>query len=512
MHEAVKMDKKIIISVLVFFLAIPIAISPTTTTLPLSQVSINQIYEKVRTSDVTMNFFGTEYSPNQTATIWLQLLQNYQPINNATCFLTVYYPNKTVFLPNNTIMQYLGNSDGLYYYDLNTPFPNGVYMLSAKCLYITSENPYYAQSRTLNWGSETGTYTDTWVQDSQFHHIKETKTGGIWGFDIDYNFYDVAIPTNYTGLVINWFGQWVDYANDVKLYLYNWCNISWDWLPYQISGGNPQLSFFLPKDQWNLSCYHGTVLQPWLLFKMNSSNPIASQTLDNDFLQVKTQYLTYGETNDIRGSGEMHILNSTRTQMEIDIAELKNLINSTNSSIFAKLYAMQDEITSVNDTVKSEHNTTNSLIGSLNQNMANNFTLTNGLINSTNITSSWWFNYINSTLNSMNSTIPSSVWNYATRTLTAFGFAVNLTQNAFDLIWSYNNRTLTYYPSGLNASDVWNYWNRTVINVTYTQNVENVTTVYNVTNLSDAVVDSVALRVVQYFYALKDKLLSVRLW
>jgi hypothetical protein len=93
---------------------------------------IEKIYEKIRSSDIKIEFFGTEYNTNENATVWLQLLRNYQPIDNSSCYITAYYPNKTIFL-NNTLMFYLINSDGLYYYDLITPDVTGVYMLSARC-------------------------------------------------------------------------------------------------------------------------------------------------------------------------------------------------------------------------------------------------------------------------------------------------------------------------------------------------------------------------------------------
>jgi hypothetical protein len=114
------------------FLIIKIVVAKEDTVGVVDKNDINKIYEKIRSSDIKIEFFGTEYSPNQEAIIWLQLLRNYQPINDATCYITAYYPNKTIFL-NNTLMFYLINSDGLYYYDLITPDVTGVCMLSARC-------------------------------------------------------------------------------------------------------------------------------------------------------------------------------------------------------------------------------------------------------------------------------------------------------------------------------------------------------------------------------------------
>jgi hypothetical protein len=92
----------------------------------------NDIFEKVKTIDIKLNLYGTEYKTNENAIIWLQLLKNYLPVNDANCFLMAYYPDKTIFL-NDVSMSYLDGSNGLYYYDLITPSITGVYMISATC-------------------------------------------------------------------------------------------------------------------------------------------------------------------------------------------------------------------------------------------------------------------------------------------------------------------------------------------------------------------------------------------
>ena len=135
--------KKLFLVLLVSLLLIIPAVSAkqndttSTTTISVEDIDVKQktkdIYEKVKQSDIQATFFGTEYSEGEPATIWLQLLRSYQPLNNATCYITAYFPtNHSVFL-NSVIMNYLAGSDGLYYYDLTAPDTLGVYMLSAKC-------------------------------------------------------------------------------------------------------------------------------------------------------------------------------------------------------------------------------------------------------------------------------------------------------------------------------------------------------------------------------------------
>jgi hypothetical protein len=95
-----------------------------------SKKDISDILSKV--SKIEMKIHGTEYFQNENATVWLQLLRDYQPINNGSCFVTIYFPNKTVWL-NEILMTYLNDSDGIYYYDTVTPSTSGVYMVSASC-------------------------------------------------------------------------------------------------------------------------------------------------------------------------------------------------------------------------------------------------------------------------------------------------------------------------------------------------------------------------------------------
>lgn len=115
---------------------------PTTTTMVMPDDAVEaisivntkviDIYSKIKHADIKVDFFGTEYQAGDAGTVWLQLLRNYQPINNGTCFVDMYYPNKIQML-DNELMFYLDGSDGLYYRDFTVPSTVGVYMLSASC-------------------------------------------------------------------------------------------------------------------------------------------------------------------------------------------------------------------------------------------------------------------------------------------------------------------------------------------------------------------------------------------
>lgn len=164
---------------------------------------------------------------------------------------------------------------------------------------------------------------------------------------------------------------------------------------------------------------------------------------------------------------------------------------------------LENMIISTNDTVKNSLENTTSQLTNLDTSLSNNFTSTNNLINN-----------VNSSIISAINNIPSLVWSYSTRTLTSFDFLVNLAQLTIDWIYgnfTYMNNLITNVNQTL-PENIWIYPNRTVQNVTYVTNVENVTNVMNVTDMSEDLKDDIATRVIQYFFAVKDKLLIFRLW
>ncbi|MCK5293673.1 MAG: hypothetical protein KAJ49_03400 [Arcobacteraceae bacterium] len=81
----------------------------------------------------TISVFGTEYQVGEVGTSFIQLLNdNRQAINDASCFIDAYYPNKSNFWIN-APLTYQENSDGLYYKEFTVPDITGLYMLSSAC-------------------------------------------------------------------------------------------------------------------------------------------------------------------------------------------------------------------------------------------------------------------------------------------------------------------------------------------------------------------------------------------
>lgn len=83
--------------------------------------------------EVSMSLFGTEYQVGDAGVSFIQLLDdNRQAVNDASCYIDAYYPNKT-HLWDNAQLTYQSNSDGLYYKDFIVPDVIGLYMLSSAC-------------------------------------------------------------------------------------------------------------------------------------------------------------------------------------------------------------------------------------------------------------------------------------------------------------------------------------------------------------------------------------------
>jgi len=269
-------------------------------------VELEQIFETVRTK---FNIHGTEYQIGDSATIWLQLLdEDYQPINNAICLMDLYNPDKTIWLTDSPML-YLNNSEGIYYYDLIIGNETGVYMTNVKCNYIINQTVHYADATTVTLGSDSGSYTDTWFRDSVYHSVTTAKSGSEYKFDFYYSFNDIEIPNNYTGMSITWMGKWDEYGSHVKLTLYDWCNARWtDFLPNDITKNTPILTNHLPADTWNVSCFYQPVGNPTLLLRFNNTPyAVNSKTLYTDFVDIRLESASFGQVKEIKGSGELHV-------------------------------------------------------------------------------------------------------------------------------------------------------------------------------------------------------------
>jgi hypothetical protein len=125
--------------------------------------SIKDYFGNNSISKGSMKVSGTEYSPNDAATLFLQLLDSQGfPIDNGLCWINIHSPvgNHSYTIQNAPMINIVGD-DGLYYYDMTAPSDLGVYMVTARCSYEALTRWFYnpdnvnASARTVIIGSYT---------------------------------------------------------------------------------------------------------------------------------------------------------------------------------------------------------------------------------------------------------------------------------------------------------------------------------------------------------------------
>lgn len=159
-------DKLINIEKLAADIKVATATPATCDTKPL-QASLDEIKKGVSVPNLIVH--GTEYFPNDPATIFLQLNDNQgNPISDGLCYLDIYSPLiagvHSALIQNAPMFQINGSGSGLYYYDMFAPSAVGIYMLSAKCSYAYQTNMIYTGA--INSPSQAvlnGTYTGNTV-------------------------------------------------------------------------------------------------------------------------------------------------------------------------------------------------------------------------------------------------------------------------------------------------------------------------------------------------------------
>lgn len=118
-----------------------------------------------------IDLLGTEYSPGDPGTIFLQLKDAQgSPVLSGACYLDIYNPllngSHTYYLED-APMIYDNNDDGLYYYDLTVPSVLGNYMLAAKCSYSYQTPLWVYGSTGQEEAIETRISDGTWSGSAQ---------------------------------------------------------------------------------------------------------------------------------------------------------------------------------------------------------------------------------------------------------------------------------------------------------------------------------------------------------
>jgi hypothetical protein len=263
----------------------------------------------------TSTVFGTEYVEGDDATIFL-LLKDADgiPVTNGTCSIDIYYPNianltHPIWISNGLMMY---KSNGLYYYDFTVPYTSGLYMVNARCSYMTNNNIYY----TLDFGTGplrtviAGTYTgDTLVFDdySEWLYTECDSSGGS-PKTCEASYQWSGLNPNLSRLDLQYLGE-NTLAATLNFSYWNWTSSAWVPLPNSLvykataAGGVPSgIDEYVAN---NIPISNHSVRNNTVRIKMLTTAGSTFKQYDN-WLVLRTSELT-SSVQDIKGSGEVHV-------------------------------------------------------------------------------------------------------------------------------------------------------------------------------------------------------------
>lgn len=376
---------------------------------------------------------GTEYSPNDPATIFVQLKDSQGlPVQNGNCYVDVYYPLTNGTHPytiSDAPMIQASGDDGLYYYDLTAPSTLGVYMLSAKCSYTYNYVWIYPSSENTKYpvrGAVTGTWSGAEINlnnpEDGVYDSCQTSNNCVANYTFNVSAYGNISNVNninlyYTGestkattllfACLNKNGTYMNLPNSLSLLATGSVTAP--------SGIDQMQSNSIP-----LYCLDNATTNT-INIRL-TENQGSTHALYNNWLSLALLTST-GTIQDVKGSSEMHITN-------IANASLNAILNNT--QIAQNIWNFSNRSLSQigNDLIA---NTTWNYSGTINSNILSQFA---GAV----------WNLFNSTYNFINS-ITESVWSRPVRNLTYFPAQQDLTNYTLmqNLIAQYGNEDKTNY-------------------------------------------------------------------
>lgn len=261
---------------------------------------------------IKLKVHGTEYYGGEYAKVFLQLTSEGQPINNASCFATIYYPNTTKFIDDVGMIS-LGEN-GLYYINFFVPEDiYGIYMVSAYCYLPTLAYNLTCVTTSYDgfengWSGGYG-WSDAWYHTGDAsivssgtpyngtYHLR-LRRGNAWVERPVNNLYDVVNAT------ISFWAKARSFESSDEAYFYFWDG-NWHLLKTWVDGEDDNIYHFYT---FNISNYHlGNNI---IAFESGMSG--TGDYFFVDDIQITACYKTYFFVNgtvyqQVRGSGELHI-------------------------------------------------------------------------------------------------------------------------------------------------------------------------------------------------------------
>jgi len=314
---------KKIISLLLFFVLLSISVLSQPSNNPIfpTKLEFVELVERVTSIEKqtpTIDVAGTDYYFGENGKIFLQLSEDGLPIDNASCDLSVYYPNNTLFVNSQSM---ISSDNGLQFYPFIVPSVAGVYMITANCKYFISEQWFFDLIGDIHYpllyqnlnGSILGsTYNLNSYADSEYITTDAVKIGTTYYTGNIYDFQHETI-TNMSDAVLFWIGE----SNSVPtltFYYFNWTNNEFVELPNSIT-----LSQTINPQATQPSGISEFVTNPLPDDAMNSSGVIRIKIVGDggtkdfivyhNWLNIRFSELSNQSINFLRGGGELNVKN-----------------------------------------------------------------------------------------------------------------------------------------------------------------------------------------------------------
>lgn len=263
---------------------------------------------------------GTEYEPLDPGKMFVQIDISGQPVVNASCFGTAWYPDTTVLFQDEP-MNYLDR--GIYFHDFTIPNTIGVFPVSVACDFLVNRQVRFGENVTVITGNkDEGFAGDTYVIDGDLLIISET-VGGQRGFDFVIYFNDVELTANTSLITLDTFASRPRNGNDpagdfINYWLYNWTSSS-----YVLVGTEFDYHESFVREMTILTAgsqdftMNGTII---LLVNdtLRGGEDNKDTLLNFDYISLETTNpVSNASVQVVRGGGELHVRNSTSIIVEV---------------------------------------------------------------------------------------------------------------------------------------------------------------------------------------------------
>lgn len=231
---------------------------------------VNEVHS-ILTQPPGVDVLGTYYEAGDDGKVIAQLSDQGIPVNNATCYVSIYYPDNSN-LARHEYMTHLIDSDGLYIYDLIIPKFIGVYPVSVTCDYTTNDTQYNTLYIEYHHGVHLSRWlNDLWYEDGDYSvmtaEINYTLNTTL--LNLDLYWYNVSSITAESDFIVQWVGYTEIFDGEADVLWWDWNSSEWDLANNTLDSELTHQTFFSPNGNNIYRNINGTIK-----IKINGSAPI----------------------------------------------------------------------------------------------------------------------------------------------------------------------------------------------------------------------------------------------